>query len=80
MGKITPQQRGSAPPNGTKQMTKPAATFAEIEAWLIEDAGDIADRLERAGVTGQFGVLDSIVKVELDERRAEYLRNFNVTN
>lgn len=23
-------------------MTKPDATFAEIEAWLIEDAGDIA--------------------------------------
>jgi hypothetical protein len=61
-------------------MTKPAATFAEIEAWLIEDAGDIADRLERAGVTRQFGVLDRIVKVELDKHRAEYLRNFNVTN
>jgi hypothetical protein len=61
-------------------MTKPAATFAEIEAWLIEDAGDIADRLERAGVTRQFGVLDSIVKIELEEHRAEYLRNFNVTN
>jgi hypothetical protein len=61
-------------------MTKPAATFAEIEAWLIEDAGGFADRLERAGVTRQFGVLDRIVKVELEERRAEYLRNWNVTN
>jgi hypothetical protein len=61
-------------------MTKPAATFAEIEAWLIEDAGDIADRLERAGVTRQFGVLDSIVKVQLEYHRAEYFRNFNVTN
>jgi hypothetical protein len=61
-------------------MTKPAATFAEIEAWLIEDAGDIADRLERAGVTRQFGVLDRIVKIELEDYRAGYLRNFNVTN
>jgi hypothetical protein len=55
-------------------MTKPAATFAEIEAWLIEDARDIAELL------ALLGVLDSIVKVELEERRAEYFRNFNVTN